>query len=80
MLYRKRVADRDLNIDCDFVALDFSKYGAWSKSLEHIRRQHPGDFLRVRQLIKDRITDEATGETIRERRGKFRVLKAATVF
>jgi len=80
MLYRKRVADRDLNIDCDFVAMDFSKYGVWSKSLEHIRRHHPLEFARVRREIKDRIIEEPTGETLRERRSIFRVAKAATVF
>lgn len=80
MLYRKKVADRDLNIDCDFVALGLSKYSVWSKSLEHIRRHHPEEFLRVRMEIKDHIIEEPTGETLTERRGILRIMKASTVF
>jgi hypothetical protein len=80
MLYRKKIADRDLGIECDFVAIDYTKYGAWSKSLEHIRRHHQEHFDRVRRDIKEKITEEPTGETVIERRAALRIVKAATVF
>jgi hypothetical protein len=79
MLYKKKISDRDLNIDCDFIALGYSKYGVWSKSLEHIRRHHPDVFKEVRGLIKDRIIEEPTGETDKERRTVLRIPKAAII-
>ncbi|HEY4520459.1 MAG TPA: DUF1059 domain-containing protein [Candidatus Paceibacterota bacterium] len=52
----KKISDRDLGIDCDHVASGNDEDEVTRLATDHIRKEHPEDFERVRNQIRTKIT------------------------
>lgn len=54
----KKLADRDLGIECDHVASGNNDNDVIRMATEHIRKEHPEEFDRVKGQLKDKIKSE----------------------
>lgn len=55
---KKRIADRDLGIGCDFIAEGSTNAEVIRKATLHIKDDHPGEFPRVKDKIRNFIKSE----------------------
>ena len=54
----KTLSDRDLGIDCDFVAEGETTDEVIDATTEHIRSEHPDEYDRVKGMMKMHIQVE----------------------
>lgn len=54
----KKIYDKDLGIDCDFVATGKSEEEVVRVSIDHIKKTHPVEFVRVKQMMTEKIKEE----------------------
>lgn len=58
----KKILDRDLGIDCDFVSMGDTDVDVINKATNHIRDKHPEEYDRVKSMLSSSIKEDLIEE------------------
>ncbi len=57
----KTISDKDLGINCDYIATGKNTDEVVKDSTDHIQSEHPDEFDRVKSMLKMNIKDDEMG-------------------